>query len=49
MPRLISVADLKISTKTRPTGRGSVTASCVATTFVFQKDAAVPAATGGHP
>jgi type IV pilus assembly protein PilO len=47
MPRLISVADLKISTKTKPSGRGSVMASCVATTFVFQKEAA-PVATGGQ-
>lgn len=47
MPRLMSVADLQIKTKTRPNGRGSVTASCVATTFVFQKDlAAIP---GGQP
>ncbi len=47
MPRLMSVADLQIKTKTRPNGRGSVTAYCVATTFVFQKDlAAIP---GGQP
>ena len=48
MPRLMSVSDLKIKTKTKPNGRGSVTASCVATTFVFQKDLA-PVATGGQP
>jgi type IV pilus assembly protein PilO len=47
MPRLISVSDLVIKTKTKPTGRGNVTANCVATTFVFQKDlAAIP---GGQP
>jgi type IV pilus assembly protein PilO len=47
MPRLMSVADLQIKTKTRPNSRGSVTAYCVATTFVFQKDlAAIP---GGQP
>jgi type IV pilus assembly protein PilO len=47
MPRLMSVADLQIKTKSRPNGRGSVTASCVATTFVFQKDlASIP---GGQP
>ena len=40
MPRLMSVADLQIKTKTKPNGRGSVTAYCVATTFVFQKDLA---------
>jgi type IV pilus assembly protein PilO len=47
-PRLISVSDLQIKTKTRPNGRGTVTASCVATTFVFQKEMA-PAAAGGQP
>jgi len=47
MPRLMSVADLQIKTKTRPNGRGSVSASCVATTFVFQKDLA--AISGGKP
>ena len=47
MPRLMSVADLQIKTKARPNGRGSITAYCVATTFVFQKDlAAIP---GGQP
>jgi hypothetical protein len=47
MPRLISVSDLQIKTKVRPNARGSVSASCVATTFVFQKDlAAIP---GGQP
>jgi len=47
MPRLMSVADLSIKTKTKPNGRGTVAASCVATTFVFQKDlAAIP---GGQP
>jgi type IV pilus assembly protein PilO len=38
MSRLISVSDLDIKTKTKPTGRGSVTATCIATTFVFRKD-----------
>lgn len=38
MPRLISVADLQIKTKSKPTGRGTVAVSCVATTFVFKKD-----------
>ena len=47
MPRLMSVSDLQIKTKTRPSARGSVSATCVATTFVFQKDlAAIP---GGQP
>jgi type IV pilus assembly protein PilO len=38
MSRLISVGDLQIRTKARPTARGTVSVSCVATTYVFQKD-----------
>lgn len=38
MSRLMGISDLQIRTKTKPNGRGSITASCVATTFVFQKD-----------
>lgn len=38
MSRLIGISDLQIRTKTKPNGRGSIIASCVATTFVFQKD-----------
>jgi len=54
MSRLISVSDLDIKTKTKPNGRGSVTATCVATTFVFRQDmaAAQPTPTsakGGRP
>jgi type IV pilus assembly protein PilO len=41
MARLMSVSDLEIKTRVRPNGRGTVTASCVATTFVFQKDSAL--------
>jgi type IV pilus assembly protein PilO len=41
MARLMSVSDLQIKTKTKPNGRGTVTASCVATTFVFQRDLAL--------
>jgi type IV pilus assembly protein PilO len=37
MQRLMSVSDLTIKTKTKPNGRGTVSVSCVATTFVFQK------------
>jgi type IV pilus assembly protein PilO len=37
MSRLISISDLQIKTNTRTDGRGTVSASCVATTFVFQK------------
>jgi Tfp pilus assembly protein PilO len=46
MERLISVTDLNIKTKTKPNGRGTVVASCVATTFVFRQEGAAPAATG---
>ena len=38
MPRLMSVSDLTIKTKARPNGRGSISVSCVATTFVFEKE-----------
>jgi type IV pilus assembly protein PilO len=41
MSRLISVTDLNIKTKSKPTGRGTVTATCLATTFVFRHE--VPA------
>jgi type IV pilus assembly protein PilO len=41
MPRLMSVSDLSIKTKTKPDGRGSVAVSCVATTFVFDKSTAM--------
>jgi type IV pilus assembly protein PilO len=43
-PRLISVSDLEIKTKVKPEGRGTVAVSCLATTFVFRQEAAVPAA-----
>jgi type IV pilus assembly protein PilO len=51
MSRLISVSDLNIKTKTRPNGRGTITATCVATTFVVRKDSvpAPPPANGGRP
>ncbi len=48
MSRLMSVSDLEIKTKTRPNARGTVAATCVATTFVFQKDTALALA-GGQP
>jgi type IV pilus assembly protein PilO len=55
MSRLMSVADLQIKAQTKPnSGRITVSASCVATTFVFRKDLPPPAspapagtATGG--
>ncbi|MEO7191437.1 MAG: type 4a pilus biogenesis protein PilO [Vicinamibacterales bacterium] len=40
MQRLMSVSDLQIKTKSKPNGRGTVSVSCVATTFVFKKDLA---------
>jgi type IV pilus assembly protein PilO len=49
MPRLMSVADLQIKTKTKANGRGTVAVSCVATTFVFQKDLMTEAVVGGQP
>lgn len=52
MARLISVTDLNIKTKVKPNGRGTVTATCLATTFVFRHEAAAPPATsapGGRP
>jgi type IV pilus assembly protein PilO len=46
MPRLMSVSDLSIKTKQRPNGRGSVSVSCVATTFVFEKEMTMAKAGG---
>jgi len=46
MSRLISVSDLEIKTKMRSSARGSVSASCIATTFVFQKDPAISGSGG---
>jgi type IV pilus assembly protein PilO len=48
MSRLMSVTDLKIQTRQRPNGRGTVSVSCLATTFVFKKDPA-PAVVGDRP
>ncbi len=45
MARLISVSDIDIKTKTKPNGRGSVTVSCLATTFVFRQEG-TPGTTG---
>lgn len=47
MSRLMSVSNLEIKTKTRGGGRGSITATCVATTFVFQKTP-IAVASGGR-
>lgn len=46
MSRLISVTDLNIKTKQKPTGRGTVTATCLATTFVFRQEVPVVTPTG---
>lgn len=40
MPRLMSVADLHVKVHTKATPKNTITASCVATTFVFKKDIA---------
>jgi len=45
MSRLISVSDINIKTRTKPNGRGSMVATCVATTFVFRQEVGAPAAT----
>jgi type IV pilus assembly protein PilO len=47
MPRLMSVSDLQIRTQTNANGRGTVSVTCVATTFVFQKT--MPTPIGGRP
>jgi type IV pilus assembly protein PilO len=58
MSRLMSVTDLHIRAAVKPTGKTTITASCTATTFVFNKEAgATPpanlsaraAASGGQP
>jgi len=48
MARLMSVSELSIKTKTKPNGRGTISASCIATTFVFSKDIAL-GLPGGQP
>jgi len=40
MSRMMSVSDLQIKTNTTAKSRGTIAATCVATTFVFQKDLA---------
>jgi type IV pilus assembly protein PilO len=47
MSRLMSIADLQIKTQTKPNSRTTVTASCIATTFVFRKDFVPQAPAGG--
>ena len=48
MARLMSVSELSIKTKVKPNGRGTISASCIATTFVFSKDIAL-GLPGGQP
>jgi type IV pilus assembly protein PilO len=48
MSRLISVSDLTIKAATTPSGQHTVTATCVATTFVFRKDGTPVATTTGQ-
>jgi type IV pilus assembly protein PilO len=45
MSRLVSVSDLHIKTNAKSSAKATITASCVATTFVFKKDLA-PDSTG---
>jgi type IV pilus assembly protein PilO len=52
MSRLISVSDLTIKAAATPNAPGTVSASCVATTFVFKTDPGADearGATGGRP
>jgi type IV pilus assembly protein PilO len=49
MSRLISVTDLNIKTKTRPNGRGTISATCIATTYVVRKDSVPAPAAAGAP
>ena len=48
MARLMSVSELDIKTRVKPNGRGSISATCIATTFVFTKDLAL-GLPGGRP
>jgi type IV pilus assembly protein PilO len=48
VPRLMSVSDLVIRTQTKPNSPGSVSVSCVTTTFVFQQDLTLASA-GAQP
>jgi type IV pilus assembly protein PilO len=48
MSRLISVSNIVIKAKTRPSARGTVTVTCLATIFVLQRDTTL-ASTGDQP
>lgn len=45
LPLLVSVSNLHVTSRTQPGGSGSLTASCTATTYVFRREGAAPAAT----
>jgi type IV pilus assembly protein PilO len=47
--RLMSISDLNVKAVTTPSGRRTVTASCVATTFVFKNASATVATSTGGP
>jgi type IV pilus assembly protein PilO len=46
MSRLMSIVDLNVKTQTKPNTKTTVTATCVATTFVFRKDFQQPGGPG---
>jgi len=48
MSRLMSVADLHIKVHPKATPKNTISASCIATTFVFKKDIAPAAAMGSN-
>jgi type IV pilus assembly protein PilO len=47
MPRLMSIADLQVKTQIKPNTKSTITASCIATTFVFKKDMIIVTETAG--
>jgi type IV pilus assembly protein PilO len=47
--RLISISDLNVKAVTTPSGRRTVTASCVATTFVFKNEPVTAGLAAGGP
>jgi type IV pilus assembly protein PilO len=49
IPRLIAVSNLEIKATTRPNARGTIDTTCVATAFVFQREAQPAAVPLGAP
>lgn len=45
MARLVSIGDLDIKTKVKQDGRGTITVTCLATTFVFRQEGVTAAET----